>query len=172
MAPIHIMRHLPVFGWVHFKILLYVFKCLHGLAHSYLFELLHLYSPPRSLRSADLQVPRRRLRGDRAFSVAAPQLWNNLPLNVRISPSLSIFKTSLKTQFLLSGFEPRQVLCVFELQYVTLMPVCFWYFSKMYSTMISTGVVLKCFINKVGMAFGGTEEGWSFFSTSITTFYR
>ncbi len=46
-----------------------------------------------------LAFPRVRLnlRGDRAFAVAAPKLWNALPLSVRMAPTLSAFKTSLKT---------------------------------------------------------------------------
>jgi len=46
-----------------------------------------------------LEVPRskRRSRGDRAFSVAAPTLWNSLPVAVRTAGSLSIFKSLLKT---------------------------------------------------------------------------
>jgi len=31
------------------------------------------------------------------FSVAAPRLWNSLPLNCRTAPSVSTFKIRLKT---------------------------------------------------------------------------
>ena len=37
------------------------------------------------------------LLGDRAFSVAAPTLWNSLPLDIRCCVSLQSFKTLLKT---------------------------------------------------------------------------
>ena len=37
--------------------------------------------------------------GDRAFSVCAPKLWNCLPYHIRCSPSVSAFKSSLKTYF-------------------------------------------------------------------------
>ena len=33
----------------------------------------------------------------RRFSVAAPRLWNSLPLNCRTAPSVNIFKIRLKT---------------------------------------------------------------------------
>jgi len=33
----------------------------------------------------------------RRFSVAAPRLWNSLPLNCRTAPSVNTFKTRLKT---------------------------------------------------------------------------
>ena len=35
--------------------------------------------------------------GDRAFSCAAPKIWNNLPLSIRNSQSIISFKTELKT---------------------------------------------------------------------------
>ncbi|KAL3044519.1 hypothetical protein OYC64_012917 [Pagothenia borchgrevinki] len=59
----------------------------------YLSELLHPYTPNRPLRSADqllLNVPRTKskLRGGRCFSVAAPTLWNDLPLHIRQAPTL------------------------------------------------------------------------------------
>uniref|UniRef100_A0A3P9BFF7 Reverse transcriptase domain-containing protein n=1 Tax=Maylandia zebra TaxID=106582 RepID=A0A3P9BFF7_9CICH len=96
------LHWLPVSFRVNFKILMFVFKCLHSLAPPYLSELLHPHIPCRSLRSADqllLEVPRsrRKLRGDRAFSIVAPKLWNNLPMHVREAPSLSTFKSRLKT---------------------------------------------------------------------------
>uniref|UniRef100_A0A671UVC7 Reverse transcriptase domain-containing protein n=1 Tax=Sparus aurata TaxID=8175 RepID=A0A671UVC7_SPAAU len=96
ITPILASLHwLPVHFRVHFKILLFVFKSLNGLAPPYLSELLHHYAPARCLRSADqllLEVPRskRKLRGERAFSIAGPKLWNALPLHVRQAPSLSI----------------------------------------------------------------------------------
>ena len=33
----------------------------------------------------------------RRFSVAAPRLWNSLPLNCRTAPSVNTFKIRLKT---------------------------------------------------------------------------
>ncbi|KAF7648457.1 hypothetical protein LDENG_00156640, partial [Lucifuga dentata] len=42
-----------------------------------------------------LFAPRSRLkhRGDWAFAVAAPKLWNSPPLLIRTSPTLDTFKT-------------------------------------------------------------------------------
>ncbi len=96
------LHWLPVCQRIDFKILLFVYKSLHNLAPVYLSELLHLYTPSRSLRSRDqalLVVPRVRLkrRGERAFAVAGPRLWNALPLEIRMAPSLSVFKSLLKT---------------------------------------------------------------------------
>ena len=41
--------------------------------------------------------------GERAFQVAAPQLWNELPLQFRTIGSVEIFKNSIKT-FLFKRF--------------------------------------------------------------------
>ena len=70
--------------------------------HSYHWRCLIRYEPTRALHSADahlLEVPRSRLRtqGEKAFSSAAPRLWNNLPLAMRATDSLSAFKKQLKT---------------------------------------------------------------------------
>lgn len=111
ITPILASLHwLPVHFRVNFKILLYVFKSLNGTAPPYLSELLHPYAPIRCLRSADqqlLEIPRskRKLKGDRAFSIAAPRLWNDLPLNVREASSLAIFKSRLKTYFYSIAFD-------------------------------------------------------------------
>ena len=50
---------------IHFKILLLVYKCLNGLAPTYLSELLRYTNGPRLLRSSSqnfLAVPRTRLK--------------------------------------------------------------------------------------------------------------
>ncbi|KAF7647979.1 hypothetical protein LDENG_00163720 [Lucifuga dentata] len=79
------------------------FKALNGLAPNYLKDVLTPYVPRRSLEidAALLVVPRSQLvlRGDRAFAVRAPKLWNTLPIEVRQATSLATFKSSLKTFF-------------------------------------------------------------------------
>ena len=42
--------------------------------------------------------------GDRAFSIAAPRLWNTLPADIKNSPSLAHFKGSLKTHLMKEAF--------------------------------------------------------------------
>ena len=79
-----------------------LYKTLHGLAPAYIEDLLVSYIPGRYLRSAKknlLAVPGFKLNsyGRRAFSVAAPLLWNSLPQHVRDAESLDIFKRQLKT---------------------------------------------------------------------------
>ena len=82
--------------------LLLVYKALHGLAPSYISDLLNFKTYSRSLRSSCkeyLVVPRSRLKtcGDRAFSIAGPELWNDLSLEIRKCASVATFKQSLKT---------------------------------------------------------------------------
>ena len=103
ITPILASLHwLPIAFRVDFKILLITYKALHGLAPAYITELLSPYQTNRPLRSSDkalLAVPESRLKmkGDRAFSITAPRLWNSLPLELRTAESVSSFKTKLKT---------------------------------------------------------------------------
>ena len=103
ITPILFKLHwLPLGYRIHFKILLLVYKCLNGLAPTYLSELLRYTNGPRLLRSSSqnfLAVPRTRLKtyGDRAFSAAAPRLWNQLPPELRSVTSVDQFRTQLKT---------------------------------------------------------------------------
>ncbi len=105
ITPVLIKLHwLPIRYRIHYKVLLYVFKAVHGLSPDYVTDLINVYQSSRSLRSNYqllLMVPRSRLkcRGDRAFSVAAPRLWNALPLSIRSSPTLGVFQSALKNSF-------------------------------------------------------------------------
>ncbi len=100
----HVTPILKSLHWlpVHLRILLYVFKSINNLAPSDLSDQLYPYNPTQNLRSGDQRlVPRSRLkhRGDRAFAVAGPRLWNSLPAYIRSAQSLTVFKSSLKTYF-------------------------------------------------------------------------
>ncbi len=107
----HISSILASLGWlpiqarVDFKLLFFVYKSLNGLAPPYVSELLQVYKPLRSLRYAEkgvLFVPRTKYkrRGDGAFAVVAPKLWNNLPLHIRYAPTLGSSKRHFKIHFL------------------------------------------------------------------------
>ncbi|XP_044183836.1 uncharacterized protein LOC122964347 [Acropora millepora] len=96
------LHWLPVEKRIIFKILLMTYKTLNGLAPSYLTTLITPYHPTRKLRSSSrstLQVPRVKTStyGDRAFSSAAPKLWNSLPDHIKSKHTLTSFKSSLKT---------------------------------------------------------------------------
>ena len=97
------LHWLPLKQRVIFKIVLLVYKALHGLAPKYICDMLtYKQSSNYSLRSDEqvlLHVPttRRKSFGDRAFLKAGPTLWNLLPYEIRFSPSLDSFKINLKT---------------------------------------------------------------------------
>ena len=95
------LHWLPVKQRIKFKLLLTVFKCLNGSAPLYLRRRLNIVNSPklRSLNKNLLIVPlsKTKLYGDRRFSVAGPRYWNLLPEEIRLSSSIDIFKSKLKT---------------------------------------------------------------------------
>ena len=96
------LHWLPIEFRIDFKILVLVYKSLHGLAPSYLCDLIKPRETGRSLRNSDcvsLYVPDRNLvnYGQKAFSFTGPLLWNRLPDNCKCAPSVEAFKCRVKT---------------------------------------------------------------------------
>ena len=96
------LHWLPIDNRIVFKILLLTFKARAKLAPQYIQDLINDYTPQRNLRSGSkclLETPNYNLEsyGKRAFSVAAPRLWNSLPMELKTSTSIDIFKKKLKT---------------------------------------------------------------------------
>ncbi len=99
------LHWLPIGFRVNFLILVITYRALHGQAPSYIQALLHAHSPGRSLRSSDIDLltnlwTRLKTRGDRAFCVVAPRLWNSLPLSLRTMCSVESLKKTPKDIFL------------------------------------------------------------------------
>ena len=100
-----LMKHLhwlPVVSRIEYKIALLAYKCLRNQAPEYLSNLIEKYVPNRTLRSSKsnlLKVPKTRTKtlGSRAFTSAAPAVWNSLPDGVKNLENIDRFKTSLKT---------------------------------------------------------------------------
>ena len=106
----HISPYLAKLHWlrvhqrVTFKLLVFMYNCVYGSAPKYVssgivFNHTHIR---RNLRSTTdltrLHIPKtKRAFGDRAFHVAGPKLWNDLPIHIRKSQSISTFKKLLKT---------------------------------------------------------------------------
>ena len=72
------------------------------LLNTYLSYLISLAKYTHNLRSQSqhlLSVPKSRTvtYGNRAFSVCAPKLWNELPFQLRMSSNIQAFKSGLKT---------------------------------------------------------------------------
>ena len=105
ITPVLINLHwLPVEYRVKFKLLLLTFKALNELAPKYLTDLIEYYTPSRILRSSSallLKQARFNLQsyGAKSFSISAPILWNNIPLEIRFCSNLDTFKSKLKTYF-------------------------------------------------------------------------
>ena len=101
------LHWLPVKFRIDFKILLFTFKAIYSYAPSYLMDLIAIKEQPRyNLRSASgliLKYPSLKLKktlGDRAFSSAALNLWNNLPLTSVLRTILNVLNLYLRRIFL------------------------------------------------------------------------
>ena len=76
---------------IYYKILLITYKILHCHAPKYLLDLINIqqplcYSLRRNYNGLLLERPfvtTKKTMGDRAFQIAAPLLWNNLPRSAR-----------------------------------------------------------------------------------------
>jgi hypothetical protein len=104
------LHWLPVQQRIKLNILLFTFKCLYGRTPEYLSDHISYYKPARQLRSCNshnLIVPKYKLKnyGRRAISVAAPLLWNSLPVYLKSISTLSAFKSNLKTFLFKEAFD-------------------------------------------------------------------
>ena len=96
------LHWLPVPSRIQFKLCVCMYKVIHGAAPDYICSELTLYRPQRALRSSNngqllnITVGRKDVAAF-DFIVKDPQLWNDLPIDIRNSPSLTTFKSRLKT---------------------------------------------------------------------------
>ena len=104
------LHWLPVTYRIKFKIALITYKSLNNLAPQYISEMLQQYHPTRNLRSSarGYLTKKRHLNkyGSRAFSVAAPVIWNDIPLDIRTVETLEQFKTKLKIYYFEMAYHP------------------------------------------------------------------
>ena len=97
------LHWLPVEERTVFKINLITFKTLNGSSPRCLEDILKFYHQARTLRSSRdhlrLEEPNFNMTtyGQRAFSVAAPRLWNKLPFEIRACSDVNVFKSKLRT---------------------------------------------------------------------------
>ena len=102
------LHWLPIHKRIVFKLLLLTYKALNGQASSYISDLLTKYKISRNRRSGTkypLTVPRSNTKsyGDRSFQVAAAELFNKLPMELKTAFStLNSFKAQLKTYLFIS----------------------------------------------------------------------
>ena len=104
------LHWLPVNYRIKFKLSTLTYRALAIHQPPYLASLLHFSNVPRQLRSStsqQLSIPRTKLNlGKRAFSVAAPIIWNELPTTLKSCESLASFRKNLKTYFFKIAFPP------------------------------------------------------------------
>ena len=88
------LHWLPVEWRIKFKIACITYKTISTTQPAYLYSSLKHYTPSRTLRSSDSKLlfvrRRRRVRicfGSRSFAVAAPTIWNSLPVAIRSNAS-------------------------------------------------------------------------------------
>ncbi len=104
MTPVLAKLHwLPIVCRIEYKILMLTYKCMNDLAPQYLADSLKKKNHARFTRAANdtslLSETSTKLvtAGDRAFSHAAPLLWNRLPCAIRSCENLAKFKCAIKT---------------------------------------------------------------------------
>ena len=99
------LHWLPSEARTYFKILCYVYKCIHNLAPRYLSDLITI----KRSHNLSLAIPRCRTQvGDRAFKCAGPRLWNALPVEIRMKDTLDKFKAILK-HHLFTNFQQYKI---------------------------------------------------------------
>ena len=90
---------------IKYKICVLVFKCIQGIAPFYLTEMLDKKESLESLRINKDTMLLNCLKYDKPnyrnarFSSSAPRVWNELPITLRSTANLTIFKSRLKTHF-------------------------------------------------------------------------
>ena len=79
------MHWLPISERIKYKVARMCFSAINGSGPAYLSELLHVYTPSRTLRSSsdtrmlEIQQYKRKTHGFRTFSCFGPHIWNSLP---------------------------------------------------------------------------------------------
>jgi len=101
---------LPTGQRIQYKLMVLVFMAFHRTAPPYLSDLVRLYRPARPLRSGDQNLiivnpARTQSFGGKCFQTAGPRIWNNLPLELRLTNELCTFKTRLKTSLFKQAFD-------------------------------------------------------------------
>ena len=107
------LHWLPISERIKYKVACMCFGAINGSGPAYLSELLHVYTPSRTLRSSsdtrmlEIQQYKRKTHGFRTFSCFEPHIWNSLPQDLRHCATLSSFKAKLKTFLFSQYFHPN-----------------------------------------------------------------
>ena len=115
------LHWLPIRSRIDYKIALITYKTLHGDGPEYLKEMLTPMQNRKSLRSMNgdlLKLPKSKLKsgGDRSFSVAAPRVWNSLPIKLKCSKPIILSKAALRHFYLRKHIRvKRKITCFIEI---------------------------------------------------------
>ena len=107
------LHWLPISEHIKYKVACMCFSAINGSGPAYLSELLHIYTPSRTLRSSsdtnmlEIQQYKCKTHGFRTFSCFGPHIWNSLPQDLRHCSTLSSFKAKLKTFLFSQYFHPN-----------------------------------------------------------------
>ena len=102
------LHWLPISFRITYKLAVLAFRHFDSSLPPYLSKSLTINQSSRTLRSSSeklLKVPKVNLKaGNRSFSYSAPTVWNSLPLHLRNTNTLSLFKSRLKTHLFTCAF--------------------------------------------------------------------
>ena len=102
------LRWMQVKDHLFYRDALLTFKCMNSLALTNLSSrfIKRGTISRRSARNANkLDIPRyKTATGQRRFLYRAVTIWNNLPSDIKLSPSMNIFRCKLKNHVLMSRF--------------------------------------------------------------------
>jgi len=105
---LHQSHWLPINYRINYKVATLAYKVRSTGSTAYLLPSVSDYVPTRNLRSSSqylLNVPVVRTQiARRAFSHAAPSVWNNLPVDIRRSESFGRFRTLILTLYFTLAF--------------------------------------------------------------------
>ena len=107
------LHWLPISERKKQKVACMCFSAINGSGPAYLSELLHVYTPSRTLRSYSdtpmlkIQQYKHKTHGFRTFSCSGPHIWNSLPQDLRDGSTLSSFKARLNTFLFSQYFRPN-----------------------------------------------------------------
>jgi len=105
------LHWLPVQQRVHFKLETITFNTIHTKEAEYLYDLLKLHVPVRTLRSSNSRSfsssRTRTAIASRAFKHLSVFIWNNLPADIRNCDSLYTFRRRLNHLCLTLYLPPR-----------------------------------------------------------------
>ena len=106
------LHWLPIKSRIKFKLNLLTYKALFMGSPSYLSDLLHFEKHQQTLRSESTKLlhpgPRSKINyGHSSFVVAAPRLWNKIPLQIREAKSVTIYRKKIKTFFFILDLPPK-----------------------------------------------------------------